>query len=43
MLDIETWVNEEIMLEDTGVNLRSGDEQSFIDRIKALEDELSKL
>ena len=37
MLDADTLVNEGIILEDTGINVRSSEEQSLIDRIKLLE------
>eukprot|EP00347_Sterkiella_histriomuscorum_P022910 403336695 len=41
--DAETLVNEDIILEDTGINLRAQDQQKFVDRILFLEMELNKL
>lgn len=37
MINMETLVNEDIIFEDTGINVRSIDQQEFVDRIAELE------
>ena len=40
MKDFDQLVNEDIILEDTGINLREIDKQTMFDRIKCLEEEV---
>lgn len=42
MIDVETLVNDDVIFEDTGYNMRNLKEQEYLQQIKNLEEQLKQ-